>query len=468
MAEALPDTCWLFDPHARHFVLANAAGLRRAGCSEAELRASPQSWLTRVHADDRPAVQAALAGLAEGRPYSLQYRCTDADGATSWIEEQTRFVGRLQDAGCRVVGLSRDITAHKRFECGLQAALDSKDEFLAILMHELRTPLQSIRAASEVLKKTQSSPARIIERQVQQLTRLVEDLGESTRVTHGRVHLRPEKLNLRRVLQDAIDGLRAGFDERQLAVQFEAPAVDVWVHGDPARLAQVFGNLLHNAAKFSAADGAVFVTIARVAGAPAVTVSVRDEGAGIASDSLDAVFDLFTQRTPTPARLRSGLGIGLSVVRSLVELQGGHVTVHSDGPGTGSCFVVTLPVVDAPAATGTHRILLVEDNPDAATSLQELLRLDGHEVLVASDGRSGLLQAAAWQPDTVVLDLELPDLDGREVAQRLRADRVSPRPRLIALSGAGQPDWHALQAAGFDFWLEKPACLSDLSVLLDA
>jgi CheY-like chemotaxis protein len=180
------------------------------------------------------------------------------------------------------------------------------------------------------------------------------------------------------------------------------------------------------------------------------------------------VFDLFAQDGSATARVRDGLGIGLSVVRGLVELHGGHVVAHSDGPGAGSRFDVTLPLTLAPRATGARRILVVEDNADMASGLQQLLQLDGHAVAVALDGRSALRQSARWQPDTVILDLELPDLDGREVARSIRRDAARPCPRLIALSGSGEVDRGAMRAAGFDHCLSKPAGLAELTAAISA
>lgn len=466
IADALPEACWLYAPESGQFTYVNPAFVRRwGGCAEAP-GACLERWLDRVVADDRDAVQAALQGLAQGRSYAIEYRALDRCGATLWIAEDARFAATAPGAPRLVVGLSRDISAHRRAQQALQDALQRKDEFLAVLMHELRTPLQAIRAAGAVLPRADASSARIIERQVRHLARLVDDLGEATRITHGKVHLQLETVDLRAVVQCALDDVHAGVEARPLQLRLLAPDTPVWVRADPARLAQVFNNLLHNAVKFSVAGGRVEVRIGGAPGSDEATVSVRDEGVGIAAEAVDSVFDLFTQQADAPTHGRDGLGIGLSVVRGLVELHGGRVTVHSDGRGTGSRFDVTLATVPAPGAARPLRILVVEDNADAAAGLQLLLQLDGHAVAVAADGRSGLRQAAHWRPDTVIVDLDLPDLDGREVARRIRHAGPGPGPRLIALSGSGDVDWQAMHDAGFDDCLAKPACPSYLAAAI--
>lgn len=350
LAKALPDACWLYDTQARRFNYVNPAFTRRWGATAQELCASPERWLCKVHGDDRAAVRAAVQGLSRGESYTIEYRATDSVGAELWIEEDARFVETPSGATPQMVGISRDITRHRRAERALHDASQRKDEFLAILMHEMRTPLQSIRTASMLLPQPDASAARIIERQVKHLARLVDDLGESTRVSQRKVHLQIETVNLRSVVLEAIDAQRSGFDAQRLTVRLNAPEAPVWVRADPARLVQVCDNLLHNAAKFSAAGSSVEVSIARPPGSREVTISVCDHGAGIACEALDSVFDLFAQGAAAPARLRHGLGIGLSVVRGLVELHGGRVAVHSDGPGTGSRFDVTLNAVAAPGA----------------------------------------------------------------------------------------------------------------------
>lgn len=465
VADALADPCWLYDPHAERFDFVNAAYAQRWGGADEEGGLTVERWLDRVHADDRAAVQRALRRLACGEGYSIEYRAVDRSGAALWIGEDARFV----DApGQVVVGVSRDITARKGRELALQDEVRRKDEFLAVLMHELRTPLQAISAAGAVLPQEQAYSARIIERQVKHLSRLVDDLGESTRLTHRKVHLQLETVDLRGVVHEAIDAVRAGLDARKVELRLAVSDGDVCVRADPSRLSQVFNNLLHNAVKFSPVGGCVEVCITRSIRADEATVSISDEGVGIEPGALDSVFDLFVQEAAAPARLRGGLGIGLSVVRRLVELHGGRVSAHSDGRGSGSRFEVTLPALTPSGAGLPQRILVVEDNVDAATSLQQMLQLDGHAVVVAVDGRTGLREALRWRPDTVMLDLQLPDLDGCEVARLIRATAAGYRPRLVALSGSAALDRPALCDAGFDDCLTKPAQPSEMAAALCA
>ncbi|TCP03437.1 hybrid sensor histidine kinase/response regulator [Rubrivivax gelatinosus] len=466
--ETRPDGCWLYDPRAERFFFVDPAFRQRWVLRGQVPRAPPQRWLGRARADDRTLLRAALRDLAHGAPCTIEYRGVDAQGSSRWIAEDTRLGGRAAGNLPGSHGISGDIAGCRRALRELQDADRRKDEFLAVLVHELRTPLQCLRAASAALAGNLAEPARVIERQVQHLARLVDDLGESTRLTHRKAHLRLQTVGLHSLLQDAIEDLRAEVEARQLTLKLVAPPTECWVRGDPARLAQVFNNLLHNAAKFSAADGRVVVKVEPAEDAQEVTVSVCDEGVGIAHEALATVFDLFAQDGSATARVRDGLGIGLSVVRGLVELHGGHVVAHSDGPGAGSRFDVTLPLTLAPEATRARRILVVEDNADMAAGLQQLLQLDGHAVAVAFDGRSALRQSARWQPDTVILDLELPDLDGREVARSIRGDAARPCPRLIALSGSCEVDRGAMRAAGFDHCLSKPAGLAELTAAISA
>lgn len=350
IADALPDPCWLYDLQAGRFVHVNAAFRRCWGGDGADGGLSVGHWLARVHADDRAPVQAALERLADGGGYALEYRALDRCGATRWIAEDARCVDAAPGETRHVFGIARDISARKAREEALQDELRRKDELLAVLMHELRTPLQAISAAGATLPASHAAAARIIGRQVQHMARLVDDLGEATRIAHHRVHLQFEDVDLRGVLREAIAALQAGADGRQPALQLHAPDDEVRVRADPARLLQVFGNLLHNALKFSPAGSCVQVWIAPDRAAGEVTVSVVDEGAGIAPDALDSVFGLFVQEPSAPTRLRGGLGIGLAVVRQLVELHGGQVSAHSAGRGRGSRFDVTLPAQAPPAA----------------------------------------------------------------------------------------------------------------------
>lgn len=354
-------------------------------------------------------------------------------------------------------------------------------EFLAMLAHELRNPLEPIRSAAAVLARLNADgPAigqkavSVIERQLHHLTRLVDDLLDVSRLNYGKVQLCSEPIRLTDAIDAAIDANRAFADTHRLSFDLELPKIPVWVLGDVVRLTQVFSNLLHNAAKFSVEGGVIGIAIRCADNGRHVTVAVRDDGIGIAAPFIASVFDLFAQGEVSPVRGRGGLGIGLSVVRSLTELHGGKVAVFSAGVSLGSEFVVTLPTVpgplrlvlvpDADAARAGQQILLVDDNRDAAESMQMLLEMEGHIVHVAFDGRSALEQAALLKPDAVILDIGLPDMSGYEVARRLRADLSFPAPMLIAMTGyGGEQDQLLASEAGFDHHFVKPA---DHEVLL--
>jgi signal transduction histidine kinase/DNA-binding response OmpR family regulator len=362
----------------------------------------------------------------------------------------------------------------------VQQADRQKNEFLSMLAHELRNPLAPIRNAVEVMKLRGEVPEEfgwardVIDRQIRQLTRLVDDLLDVSRITRGKIELRPEVLDLAAVAHQAVEASRPFVASKGHRLHVSLPPDPVRVHGDPARLAQVLTNLLVNAAKYTEEGGQIWLA-ARREGAEAV-VSVRDTGVGIPPEMLAAVFDLFIQVDHAIDRSQGGLGVGLTLVKRLVELHGGTVTAHSEGASKGSEFVVRLPVADAaaesapPGANGTParpartlRVLVVDDNHDAADALASLLEKDGHHVRRAHDGPAALAAADAFGPDAVVLDLGLPGMDGYEVARRLRSKTRANKPLLVAVSGYGmEEDRRKSRQAGFDHHLIKPAELSAL------
>jgi signal transduction histidine kinase/CheY-like chemotaxis protein len=371
------------------------------------------------------------------------------------------------------------------------AAVRQRDQFLAMLGHELRNPLATIVNAMGVLDA--GSPAAdniereqraIIVRQTRHLARLVDDLLDVQRITTGKVMLQPELLDLaplvRRAL-DAVDGLARA---QRHEVTLDAPRNPVLVNGDPVRLEQVVSNLLTNAIKYTSPGGQIALAIETVGGSTA-RLTVRDNGIGIAQDLVPHVFDLFTQAERALDRSQGGLGIGLTLVRSLVEMHGGTVSVTSDGPDCGSEFRVELPLAascsaplepaqtprsaavsekpSAPPQRPGRRVLVVEDHDDARRSLQRLLQLWGHTVHVAEDGAAGVSLAASVRPDIALVDIGLPGLDGYEVARRIRA-KLADAVRLVALTGYGQPEDEArARAAGFDVHLVKPVTAAHLA-----
>jgi PAS domain S-box-containing protein len=486
LAQSVNDVLWIYEPHSGLFLYVSPAYEREWMRSADALYADSREWLDPVHRDDRPLLQQAFDRLAGGNGYAIEYRATVRIGEERWIAERAVPVASQGGQALRIAGISQDITARKTADLQLMGLDRRKDAFLATLAHELRNPLEPIRSAAALLARQhvgdpspEQKAVSIIERQVDHLTRLVDDLLDLARINHGKTRLRSEAVRLEEVIGAAVDANRALAEERRLKLRVQSPPREVWVLGDSARLTQVFSNLLHNATKFSAAGGVIEISVRPSEGGGQVAVSVRDEGAGIAPDVIDSVFDLFMQAQQPPAQDRGGLGIGLSVARSLVELHGGKVSVHSDGIGKGSDFIVTLATTDAPPAlapvpieaqargSAGRRILVVDDNRDAAESLQALLALDGHTVALAFSGKAALDQAERIQPDVVILDIGLPDISGHEVARRLRADARLSAPLLVALTGyAREQDHRDVRAAGFDHHLVKPADCATLMNLV--
>ena len=362
----------------------------------------------------------------------------------------------------------------RRLENAIGALRDAdrrKDEFLGMLSHELRNPLAPIRTAIYLLSRVDpqsesASRARlVIQRQTDHLTRLIDDLLDVTRIARGKITLRRERLNVIEVVRRASEDHRSMLSAHGLTFTLDVPPDAVWVEGDPTRIAQVVGNLLQNAAKFTQTGGQVFLTVRTAA--RLVEISVRDTGAGIEPELLDRLFEPFVQSERSLARTAGGLGLGLALVKGVVELHGGTAHVISAGSGQGAEFLVRLPLAVAPRRYGTaavrsadrvnsRRVLVVDDNRDAAESLAELVALFGHSVEVAYDGASAIEMAQTTSPDVVLCDIGLPGINGYEVARRIRA-RASDAVRLIAVSGYAQPDdVKKAVDAGFDAHIAKP------------
>ncbi len=363
-----------------------------------------------------------------------------------------------------------------------EAASRAKDEFLAMLAHELRNPLSAVRNAIAAASLDEASRGRALEiarRQTDQLGRIVEDLLDVARITRGRVPLRKERIVLGDALQRAVEGSRGLMDERGHTLTVSLPPETIELHADPARLEQAIANLLINAAKYTDPGGAVSV-VAERDGTSAV-IRVRDNGMGIAPDVLPRVFELFAQSERSLDRAQGGLGIGLTLVRRIVELHGGAVEAHSQGVDRGAEFVIRLPALHpAPATIGEPaapartararrraRVLMVEDNPDAAESLVMILELLGHHVRVVHDGRAGVDAARANVPDIMLIDIGLPGMNGYDVARAIRRDPQLKHLLLVALTGYGRPEDKAqAMAAGFDYHLVKPVDLDALGDLI--
>lgn len=457
------------------------------GFSDSE-QPTPQDVLARVHPQDvetlRTAARGALDPAGDGsfraqcrlQPPGHPVRWLDALGRVSFEEN-----GDRTRAPVRCTGVAFDITALKEMELSLREADRRKDDFLAMLSHELRNPLTPIANALAILRLQPDLPAAagqavtIAERQVKHIKRLIDDLLDISRITRGKIAIKAEKLDLGELVRDAVEGMQAAAATRQQRLRLTLPPQPLPVRGDRARLTQVIENLLTNAMKFSPNGG--LIEVAARADGGEIVVEVRDEGVGIPAEHLNAVFDIFTQLDTTIDRTQGGLGIGLALVKRLVAKHGGSVSADSRGIGHGSTFTVRLPRLDdadaldaapAAAAPAARRVLVVDDNSDAANTLVDLLRLSGHAAEAAYDGAQALQAAQRFAPDVVLLDIGLPGLDGLEVGRRLRAAADAPL-RLVAISGYGQDqDRAASAAAGFDLHLVKPITADDLLRALDA
>lgn len=416
------------------------------------------------------------------------------DGSRLWCNGVTTA---LRDEGSGLRGFAkvlRDRTEQKRLEEALGQRADElveearrKDEFLATLAHELRNPLAPIRNALQAIRLGSHDAALVeqmramAERQVAYMTHLVDDLLDLSRISRGLIRLLQEPVDVAQPVQRAIEGVQALVRERRLALSVSLPTEPVYVEADSTRLQQVVGNLLSNAVRYTDPGGHVLLT-ARREGSEFV-LRVRDTGIGIAPEMLPKIFDLFVQAERRLDRSHGGLGIGLTLVRRLVQMHGGAVEAHSDGPGKGSEFVVRLPVLaeerkeellgrpsepEQPVnPSAPCRILVVDDNVDAAESLALLLRLDGHEVQTTYDGQGALAAAQAKPPEVVILDLGMPGMDGFEIARRLRSLAALKDVLLVALTGwAQEEDRRRCYEAGFDGHMPKPVELDALRQFL--
>jgi len=431
---------------------------------------------------DREAFVQELKRL--GRVRNLECRFVRSDG-----EEWTGLISSelTEIDGERVIVNSLvDITERKRAEQALQDADRNKSQFIAVLSHELRNPLGPIRNSLYILDHVapdggQAAHARaVIQRQVDHMARLVDDLLDMTRVSRGKVHLEAEDLELCDVIRRTIEDFRPGLETAEVQLEVSLCAEPLPVHGDRTRLAQIVGNLLHNAGKFTHRGGQVVISVEpdrAQAQATQAVIRVQDDGVGISAELLPRLFGPFAQADGTLDRSRGGLGLGLALVKGLVELHGGTVSARSDGPDRGAEFTVQIPLREratSPSASSGRlaarrpkRVLVVEDNPDGAESLREVLELSAHQVEVAFNGPDGLERARTFHPEVVICDLGLPGMDGYEVARALRADASLAGAILIALSGYGMPEdvERALQA-GFQHHLAKPADMARLEELV--
>ncbi len=400
------------------------------------------------------------------------------------MQDRAFVVARDDHGAIRVVaGLTIDTTVRREAEQALRDADSQKDAFLAMLGHELRNPLAPLRTATEVLRTpgadddAREGARAVIARQVTHVSRLVDDLLDVSRLSRGRLVIRTDAVDLRRVVTETIEDYGRVLAEARLRLHVSLPEAPVWVHGDATRLAQILGNLLHNARKFTPSGGDVSVSLDLAADGSSVRLQVRDSGLGIEPALLPHIFEVFRQGGQTLDRSEGGLGLGLSLAKGLVELHGGTVAVESAGAGRGATFGVRLPAAGGvspsaadwvvPRARGALRIVVIEDNADAAEMLRVLLEFQGHSVALAHGGREGIAAIDVERPDLVLCDIGLPGgLSGLDVAQAVR-QAGGPVPYLVALTGyAGEEHVRKARAAGFDRHLAKPIGPGELDALV--
>ena len=438
-----------------------------------------------IHADDQAILQAARErALAQKSTYQAVVRFIRPDnGELIWIDVRGRVRCDADGNAYSVRGIALDISERMRAEDELRKADRRKDEFLAMLAHELRNPLAPISTAAEVLRFAAANPERvrstseIISRQVRHMTNLIDDLLDVSRVTRGLIELDLEPVDIEAIVAAAVEQTNPLLQARghQLSIRFgSAHAV---VLGDRTRLVQSLSNLLNNAAKYTAQGGRIELVVA--ADDDHVRIKVKDNGIGIEPSLLPHLFDLFTQGRRTSDRTQGGLGLGLALVKSILAMHGGAIEAYSGGPDNGSTFVITLPRVQRAAAASAAepdalrrparalRIMVVDDNRDAGQSLAALLEACGHEVLVASDGPAALRLAGASAPDAFILDIGLPGMNGYELARHIREQPTLARALLIALTGYSQAHDRVLsKVAGFTHHLVKPVVIAELEKAL--
>jgi PAS domain S-box-containing protein len=446
--------------------------------------ATDELWRSRIYPADRETVEAALSKSREMQTlYSQEYRIIRADtGAVRWLRVLGRFLYDESGAATRSVGVSFDDTERKAAEIALLEADQRKDVFLATLAHELRNPLAPIRNAAQVLGSSKLGSEQlqwaqnVIQRQVKHMAWLLDDLLDVARITQGKLELKQQHITLNSVVDSAVETARPLLDSKSHRLVVTLPAEPVTLDADPLRLSQVLSNLLTNAAKYTHAGGDITLS-GRIENGN-LALSIKDNGIGIPAESLNGIFAMFSQVEGAAAHSEGGLGIGLALVKGLTELHGGTVEAISEGLGRGSEFILTLPMVagnavDTPMAAAQgftpigRRVLVADDNQDAAESLSMILEMAGHEVRVVHDGLAALSAAQSFRPDTVLLDIGMPQMNGYEVARALRREPWGTGITLVALTGWGQErDRQKAMDAGFDHHLTKPVDPDALEALL--
>lgn len=439
------------------------------------------------HTVENPALRALRDGTIVG--LTNHTVLVARDGTHTPIDDSAAPIRDAEGRTSGAVLVFRNITERRQTERALRDADRHKDEFLAILAHELRNPLAPLRNAVELMQQTPHDPVALervrgmMDRQLEQLVRLTDDLLDVSRITRNRLEMQKERVDVIRILHSALETCGPILAHQHHRLVQNLPATPLWVEGDRARLAQVFYNLIGNAAKYTDNGGEIRLTASMADNQICIVIS--DNGIGIAPEMIDRVFDLFTQADRSISRSQGGLGIGLTLVRRILEAHGGTVTARSEGRGHGSEFTVHLPAItiaepatpttgrpssgDAVVAQDARRVIVADDNHDAADTTAMMLRALGHDVRTCYDGRQALDEAATFHPDTILLDIGMPGLSGYEVARRIRDESWGAQTTLIALTGWGQTEDRTRSLdAGFDHHLVKPVHLNDLRTAIES
>lgn len=480
--DAVPSVVFVKDREGR-FLLGNQALAKSYSTSidclvgQTEEDFSPNSdEVTRFYQNDLNVISSHVP------KFMLDEKVTHADGSIHWYN--TAKIPLIDDDKCnKVLVVATDVTERKRTAEALRLADQRKNEFLAMLAHELRNPLAPIRNAVQFLKIQAATDPKliwgcnVIDRQVTHMARLLDDLLDVARITQGKIRLNIERIELADIVNNAVETSRPLIESRRQELTISLTTTPQWIEGDRVRLAQVLSNLLNNATKYTSEGGKITLDV--IQSGSEVIIKVQDTGIGIAPETLPHIFDLFTQADQSLAHSQGGLGIGLTLVRQLVEKHGGTVTAASAGIGQGCLFTVRLPTLSMdssapesmlrklPLPIPKYRILIVDDYVDAAESLMMVLEQEGHKVEIADCGMKAIEQAQVFQPQIVLLDIGLPDLNGYEVATRLRALPETRNAILIALTGYGNiEDIRLAKSAGFNHHLLKPVDFEELSLLL--
>ncbi|CAG9178955.1 hybrid sensor histidine kinase/response regulator [Cupriavidus pinatubonensis] len=502
LAESLVDVVWLLDARERRLLFVSPRLSELCGQTPEKVMEDPTCCLDRVVPADRARVASAVASMLQDGKLDIEFQFMHADGGIREVLARAFPMRCTGNETLRVAGTCQDVTTQNRARRALRGEERRKEQFLAMLAHELRNPLAPMRSAVDLLQQPQPAPADafrardVIGRQLRHLSQLVDDLLDISRFNQGRITLRQDLVELRGALNTAVETVRPVMEAQQHTLRLSLPEQPLPVRGDMVRLTQIFSNLLHNAAAYTPAGGQIRLDATVTDGR--VDVRVHDNGMGLTGTLQRLLFDPLAPEEPGSASVAGarhaddgadtggaqsytpeGPGIGLTLVQQLVRLHGGRIRAESPGPGEGSTFIVELPVEPwqnwhpaetmVPRPSGPPRvIMLVDDNTDALEAMSMTLRMLGHTVVTAPDGPSAVARAPEVKPEVVLLDLGMPAMDGFETARRLRALPEMRGATLVALTGYGQPeDRRRALEAGFDRHLVKPASLEALTRLFE-